>query len=337
MSESETWICKICKNSNIKLNNQKRKLPDSQSPPSEIFNKKINTGYNHSSSIMTQGEKIDKILNNVNEIKITQEDLKSTILDMKNHQLFLSNQLDDLELKLINIVKENDKIKSEFNTFKKTQNEQQILINNLEADIDIYKQNQLENNVIIGGLPNNIDINEALQKIMFTLNTECKINDVAGTKLLYSSKNKQNQNSYQTKNSSPLLLVQFKSITAKTNLVNKKKEKKSLFFNEIGFNSSADRQIYIRDHVTKFKMDLFNECRELRQMFNLKYLWMSGSKILIRKAEESKVYEVNNRNDINKLKLLLAEHNELQSQSIQSQSINKNKNQNVNTRMSGIN
>ncbi len=62
-------------------------------------------------------------------------------------------------------------------------------------------------------------------------------------------------------------------------------------------------------------MDLFNECREIKEKFNRKFLWMSGSKILIRKMEKSKVYEINSRNELNKITLLLS-HIESQSRSV---------------------
>lgn len=90
-------------------------------------------------------------------------------------------------------------------------------------------------------------------------------------------------------------------------IVNKKHEKKSLFANEIGLNTASDRLIFIRDHVTSFKMNLFNECKKIKTQFGFKYLWMSGSRILMRKLEKSKVYAITSRNDINKLWFFLSQ------------------------------
>lgn len=50
----------------------------------------------------------------------------------------------------------------------------------------------------------------------------------------------------------------------------KKKEKGSLFENEIGIDSPADRIVYIRDHVTPYNVNLFNECKTLKEDMNYK-------------------------------------------------------------------
>lgn len=171
--------------------------------------------------------------------------------------------------------------------------------------------------MIIGGLPHNFEINKALQNIMETLNTTCRNNDVLNTKIMPSKntpKNNINTTSSQQNNSFPLILVEFKTNAAKREVINKKKVKKSLLVNEIGLNSSAERQIFIREHVTNYKMNLFNECRELRNQYDFKYLCMNGTSILMRKQEQSKVFEINSCNYFNKI-VLFATNTETQSRS----------------------
>lgn len=313
-SENEKWFCQNCKNTE----SVKRKNSDNDSPRNDNTSKRQNFGSNtRSPNKMSESDKLDKILQSVNEIKTSQEDLKTTVNEMKDHQLFLSQQIDDFEKKLTTYSKEHEKIRSDLNLYEKIQSQHSFSINNLAADLDVYKQKMLSNNIIIGGLPQNVNINTALHNIMEKLETECTINDISDATILPSKsiKNSNSSSLVQNNNPTPLFLVQFKTNAAKMNLLLKKKEKKSLMVNEIGLNVSLDRQIFIRDHVTKYKMDLFQECREIKLKYNFKYLWMNGSTILMRMQDQSKVYEINSKNDINKIIIMLP-NSKTQSQSV---------------------
>lgn len=289
-ASNDTWYCKECKSSTpVQL---KRK----NSPDKDPVSKRID---NRSSPHI---DKLDQILNAINGLNVKYSEIKKVTTEIQTNQKIICQQLHELNKKVENVSKENDLIKKNVIKLEKNQIEQYKLINVLEAEVDTHNQNMLTNNLIIGGLPHNTDPRNAMEKIMSSLKTKCTIDDV--DKLIFlSSKQSQPSNSASTRSdkSAPLLLVKFKNINAKLEIKQKKKEKRSLFVNEIGLNSGSDKQIFIRDHVTQYKKNLFNECRVVKSTYDFKFLWMDNSRILIRKQENSKIYSINNRNDLNHL------------------------------------
>lgn len=303
-SSKDTWLCKECKDPDTETGKRRN---NENSPENTPTQKRKNTQVTPSKA--SDSDKLDAILQNMSDTNKRLDELISIVSDVKENQLFLSNQIDELNLKYEKLWKENDQLKKEVNNVKSHQKEQAEQIVSLQADIDVFQQSNLANNVIIGGVPNNIDEKNALSSIMTVLKTDCSINDVKEIIKL--------PNTMQNNQNSQLLLVKFKLNSAKMEFVVKKKEKKSLFVNELGFNAPADRQIFVRDHVTSYKKKLFNECREIKEQFNMKYLWMNGSNILMRQQERSKVFAIASMNDLNKLITKLSNKpNESQSQSV---------------------
>lgn len=98
--------------------------------------------------------------------------------------------------------------------------------------------------------------------------------------------------------------------------MDKKKTKRSLFANEIGLNTAPDRQIYIRDHLTTFKMKLFQEAKKIKYNLEFKYLWVKNSRIFLRQQADSVVYSIQSRNDINKI--IAAFSNQINNDNIKS-------------------
>lgn len=223
-------------------------------------------------------------------------ELKNVVLEVKKSQDFLSEKFDELNLKINKLTGEHKIFKKQLQGLQDQQNEHSITINKLETEIDILHQKDLEKNVIVGGLPHNTDLNLAIKNILEKLETKCSINDISEISHLYNKKQNKPDSNPQS-----LVLVKFKTADAKYELIQKKKLKRTLFVQEIGLNSSPDKVIYFRDHLTLYKNNLFKACKEFKEEQQFKFLWINGSNILIRKHEESKVYAIQSRNDIDKL------------------------------------
>lgn len=101
------------------------------------------------------------------------------------------------------------------------------------------------------------------------------------------------------------MIVKFINEEKKDEFLRKKKSKGSLLSTELGLNTNTDQQIYIRDQLTPFKMNLFREAR-MKDTLNFKFLWMNGPNICLRKQEHSKVYVITSHLDIKKIETLFA-------------------------------
>lgn len=305
VSNSVKYVCKECRSNVVstvqdsETENTKRKTMES-SPVNNQNSKRVNN--QASPSLQFDNEQINKLFQFIQEVH---NDLKSDITEIKTNQEFLSNKFDDFNLKINELSKEHKQFKKDLQLVQTQHNDQTQIINKLEADVDSFHQKELNNNMIIGGLPQKTDAKNAMNNIMNTLNTDCSITDISDLFFLHNKQTAVTATQKQTNQNTSLLLVKFKNYNAKLELIEKKKQKRSLFVNEIGLNSPSDAQIYFRDHVTPFKMNLFKECKDLKDQINFKHLWMNNSQILLRKTDQSKVFSIHSRNDLIKLKLLI--------------------------------
>lgn len=311
VSNCISWLCKDCKNlpSNdepLKRKSDEITSPDNQTPPKKKNNQKSPTTFKDE-----QLNKLFTILQKSNDdLKAEIMSMKAMITEVKENQDYVSQKFDDLNLQINILNEEHSSFKTDFTKIKNQHEDQTKIIHNLEANIDKFNQKELEKNIIIGGLPNGVDEKIAIKNIMELLQTKCTMDDIYESSYLQSKIHSTNE---KNRNNAPLLLLKFKTIEAKMEIMEKKKVKQTLFVNEIGINSPNDRQIYFRNHVTPFKSNLYKECQKLKADFKFQFLWMNGSKILMRKSEVSKVYAVHSQNDINKIKIVF---NQKEAQSL---------------------
>lgn len=304
ISLAETYECKDCKTKTPKRGSDElsptqsqNKRINSQTTPKQPEKKQ--TEFGELKALILQIQKLN------NDMREPQNGLATTLNQIKTNQTSLSQKFDDMRSQINDLTLEHKSFKEDINHIQKQHHEQSQIINKLEADNDALQQKNLQNNLIIGGLPNNVDARVVLEKIMNVLDTQCSMNDVQDIYYLHTKNIQQSETSAQNENNkkkSPLLLVKFKNFESKSEMVQKRKKKQTLFVNEIELNTNNDTQIYFRDHVTPFKNTLFKECRELKDELTFKFLWMRDTQILLRKQENSKIYSISSRNDIIKIK-----------------------------------
>lgn len=314
VSSSDQYNCKTCKSDNQPINNSDESTKRKANSPQNADH--INKRQNKQNTPPRQMD--DKIMNELKlflqqtittSIKSSNEELKAIIVEVKENQNSLTDKFNEINEKIIKITKEHTTFTTEVSDITKQQDQHSQTINKLEANIDQFNQQNLSNNIIIGGLPNNVEIKTAIVNIIDTLKINCTIDDILDAyylrnKNMNNTENSQLNNS-KVKNHAPLLLIKLKNYQIKTEFMEKKKQRGTLFVREISINSPSERIIYFRDHVTPYKNNLFKDCLELKDAYKIRFLWMKGSEILIRKHENSKVYSITSRNDLNNLKSLL--------------------------------
>lgn len=323
-AEEKEWFCKECKECNLKNKTssesssetditQKRKLSaNADDQPQTNASKKQNT--NNDSDF-----KYEEILKCLKDIQSSNSELKNSVDAIKENQTLISNQFEQLDNKIKTIDTEHIQLKKDVCLNEKILKDHALTISEMEAEIDALKQRDLNNNIVIANLPHEINPNETLSNILNLLKSNATINDIADIKMLPNKSNdiqnkanpnnsKVNINNNNKKNS--VMLVTFKNYSDKIDFMIKKKNKKSIFTREINLNSTADHQVFIRDHVTSFKMKLFNDCRKLKEQFNFRHLWMNGTGILLRKNDNTKVFSIKSHIDIQRLEQVFSSESE---------------------------
>lgn len=240
--------------------------------------------------------KMDKLSSDCLLIQTAQSEMVVKVNKIEASYNSLVSKFDELEVKFNSIIVENQELKED-------KVKDRSLIFYLESQLDQIKQQKLDNNVLIAGIPNkDIHPEQIFEKITNVLKLSLSINDLIKLEFIDTSKEK-HLKSQQQHNSNPLLLINFKQHSSKTLFMQKKKEIKMIFAEQLGFDG-FENQIYFRDHLTSFKSYLLREARIIKNNNNYKYLWVKDGSIFMRQDDKSKVFSIRSKNDLHKLSSL---------------------------------
>lgn len=303
-TNANEWTCKSCKPnalySNVEVDVNKRKPnspPNTLNSPKRLHLESFGPGSSNAPVSFAQFEKMfDFIKNSHTEVMSKVNNVMSTVSDVKENQLFLSQQIDTINSQLNKLNDEQLHVRKDVNILNEQYLQHSTQISKLEAEVDAFNQRMLQNNVIIAGLPHNVDPKEVLNNMMTKLNTNCTVADVYNAEFIKTKTPKSTGNT-----DTNLMLVKFNTYEAKMDFITKKKEKQSLLCSEISLNTSSDKQVYVRDHLTSFKINIFKQAREFKEKYNYKYLWLKNSNIFLRKSDHSKVYTIKTQLDMDNL------------------------------------
>lgn len=245
-----------------------------------------------------------KIENMFNHITKQMEELMAS-------QNFLNDQFEEIKKCNVELVKENSKLKNEVKQLQSELERQRKVTNQIEGEMDSAKQEALANNVVIAGCPKEAESNPKLlvSRLINLLGANINDNDISDlyalkTKNTKFTSNNNNKDSKKENKYSTMIIVKFKSTISKTELMNKKRNRGTIFVKELeGCDGSpADKQIFIRDQLTPLNQSLFREARTIKNNYNYTYLWFKTSKVCLRKASDSKVHIISNFNDLDIIK-----------------------------------
>lgn len=241
--------------------------------------------------------------NQFNELRDFIKDQVSNVMDkmrdLQQSQEFISTHFDEWNGKMNNIITENQQLKLEITNLRNRQNHHEKIINNIEAETDVHKQNEIKNNIIISGLSktNISSTTQIIEKILDKLNVNPQIkNEIEDVQVI--SKNDNNNS---------VISIKLKSNAAKKEIMNKKSTKRSLTVQELDMSNTnehlnnlnlQDNQIFFRDQLTQYQLQLFRASKELKIKYSFKYLWFKNNTLLIRKTDVSKVHKIISKNDI---------------------------------------
>lgn len=297
------WICKQCKPNTPVSTTVGEELKRKTTPPlnPNTTAKKQNIQY-YSDTQTTSAYNQDQLnqmfqfmQNSHTEIMAKVNNVISTVGEVKDNQLHLSHQIDTINNKIQSLTKDQLQVRKDINHLYGKNSQHVEKISKLEAEVDALNQQSIQNNVIIAGLPVDANHIHILSNIMSKIEANCTINDIQDTEIIKSKMQ------LSSGNNANLLLVKFKTIDSKNEFMNKKYKKRSLLCSEIGLNTSSDKQIFVRDHLTPFRLSIFKYAREFKEKHNYQFVWLKNSIIYLRKTETSQVHIIKTQYDLDKL------------------------------------
>jgi hypothetical protein len=211
--------------------------------------------------------------------------------EVQQSQQFLSDFFESIKVDFKGVLDENRILKEQVNAIRLQISTDAKKINKLEAELDHLQQEKYNTGLLIFGVPKTTGGSATtFFKKAGEIQSSVTADNITSICLLEKKENKNNGSRSNTSNNiqsyKPPLLIKFKTINAKNEFIKKKKEYKQLFASQIGFDMEEDHQIYIREQLTPFKRDLFHKIRSLKCHLNAEFIWLNGSRILIKKKSK---------------------------------------------------
>lgn len=237
--------------------------------------------------------------------QFTIDDVMRELKEVKHAINFLSNQYDDLILKVSGIIDDNKQIHIDNEQLKNDNIYLNNEINSIKEFVNEMKQGQLQNNAVIFGLPplrNLPDVKTYFEKIIEKTNTGANVEEMGITDI-YQKKVAEN-------NTIAPIIIKFKTYEKKAQLIQLMKTCK-IKTDDIGI--SSNKIIHMTDQLTPHNQKLLNEAKQLRS-HGYKFIWFGHGRIMVRRNEGSGVIFINNSDCLENIKRNSHPNSQSQSQ-----------------------
>ncbi|XP_059049924.1 uncharacterized protein LOC131844946 [Achroia grisella] len=219
----------------------------------------------------------------VEDVKI----IKNEITDLRACCEFNSTKLEDLDARLSVA----EKTISDLERLQDCNSANLNLINLLKNEMAAKDQWSRLNNVEIKGIP--IKTGENLFRIVDLISNKIKY-DLPRTQINYISR----VPSYNSKDKS--IILGFTNRYVKEDFIAAARAIKSISASDLGFTGSPQR-VFINDHLTPQSKTLLTKAKSVLKEKGYSYIWVKFCKIHVRQNDTSRIFIVNNENDLNKL------------------------------------
>lgn len=257
-------------------------------------------------AIATEGlliEEFKKVVNEIkdlkNEQRSTRKELVKAINEIEASQNFLGEKFEEMCSSFSVLKNEQHTLKQEVESVQDNYNALKEVVNRLEEDVDRFSREGLSKNAILLGIPMTNDENamDIVAKFAAALHTDFVKDAVTDAKRLHDSK---------SVGRCPPIKIVFSDVGYKEKLFAKKKETGLLTVAMLGgCYADLPGRITIRDEMTPHGMAMLREVKDMQPQLDLKFVWPGrNGVILVKKAENSKLEYIRNRNDLQKLSKL---------------------------------
>lgn len=314
-----------------KLEQQKKQRPMPGIPPT--MTGRLSTGStsnaspannNNANNIRNMFDKLEKsiqanfeafktsILTDLNAFKQSVQDsikeVKKDVEDLKAAANFVSNQVDDIENKLEETRMQVNAQADQVSHLVYAGNALNNAVTNLEGQLNRIEQEKLKNNIVISGVGKIEQPEEIFKRIIHKLEANILDEEILAVEVLNKKKS---DNTQKRGFANYTLLIKLNTAKAKEELLKKKKAAGKLFTSQLMNAESEvqnrsghhrDKELFVRDHLTRYTQRLFEEAKQLQVAKVIKYLWTKNGRILASNGLQQRTVEIMSLDDINRLR-----------------------------------
>ncbi|XP_047998156.1 uncharacterized protein LOC125235601 [Leguminivora glycinivorella] len=253
------------------------------------------------------GNKIDSVTTNIltvkNDLESYQAAMKKDFDHLRGEQTQVKKDLEDLTTEVRDLKRSNQFISDQHDQINKSVTEwsrkttncaqHENSITSLELKIDGLEQQARQCNIEIQNVPEKKG--ENLINLVINLGEKigCTIhrNDIVGVHRVRPA----------TINSKPKhIVVKFGSRVLRDNVLTASRANRGLTSADLGI-SGTQHKLYINEHLTLRRKQLFRAAREAAKQANYKHKWVSNGTILVRASDTSHTIAIHTEKDIEKI------------------------------------
>lgn len=202
---------------------------------------------------------------------------------------FHAKQQEEALVRLANIEKENNTLRMENIDLNKR-------LANIESFFYQQQQQQLQNHITIHGVPKkpNEDLKATVNNTIKAMNITVNQDDISTARRMNSTNNN---------TAPPIIVVEFKTIDVKLNIMQVYKDNGPIMLTQISNTTNAgNKKIYINEYLNNYYKQLYNNAKELKTSNNFKFIWFKNGTIYARENETSQIHRIKHQNDITYIK-----------------------------------
>lgn len=236
------------------------------------------------------------------DIKSTMANIQKEINSLRSEQSLLKQNVRDLRNDVASLQATTQELTQHYEILEKRTNDLndtksadvEQVVNALETKIDTLEQQARQCNVEIGNLPErrNENLPALIEAIGLALNCPVTQQNIVAVHRVPHA----HQQSTRPKN----VIVRFTSCLHRDNLLSAFR-KASLKTEQIGISGTSS-SIYLNEHLTLKKKQLFRKARDIAKRHQYKYVWVRNATILVREREGEPSFAIRGDRDLDKIR-----------------------------------
>lgn len=237
------------------------------------------------------------------DIKSTMTNIQKEINSLRGEQSLLKQHVHDLRNDVASLQATTQDLKQLYDILEKRTSELdgtkpadvELTVNALETKIDTLEQQARQCNVEIGNLPErrNENLPGLIEAIGLALNCPVTQQNIVAVHRVPHA----HQQSTRPKN----VIVRFTSCIHRDNLLSAFRKASSLKTEQIGLTGTSS-SIYLNEHLTLKKKQLFRKARDVAKSHHYKYVWIRNATILVREREGEPSFAIRGERDLDKIR-----------------------------------
>lgn len=230
---------------------------------------------------------------------ITEMNDETTLSDIskQNKQILeklniFDEKYDGVNQRMKTLEEENMSLKADMNIIKG-------LIKNIETEVTQKLKNSRV--ITVHGIPlkKNENLKSYIMRICEILKVNIKIEQIIDCRRMGT-------NTTLASTSTPIIIAEFTTDVVMKTIMDSYKSNGPLFLNQLNGDTSRDSdefgKVFINEYLNSTTKQLFDETKKIQKTLKIKYVWIQNGQLLLRMNENSKVFRINNNEDLIKLK-----------------------------------